>query len=225
MKRTDYILGKFLSEGKTRFVAWCEVEGRRRKCYVPMSTKLSRYFDPVGKEVELKSCGKRLWIERVKLRRRWVWVDAAKAVDLLEDELARQGKTVEREKTVAGYRFDLVCQDVCFEVKCVLSDQKLVIYPNVESARRDEQLKRLKELVRQNVKVVWAFVVYSPTHVCVGLDTGFGKGLLRAMRAGMRGQLWEVCGRRLKRKPIVFVGGKSDVMRCGNAEWSGHVDV
>lgn len=207
MKRPDYICGKFLREGKTRFVAWCEVEGRRRKCYVPMSTKLSRYFDPVGKEVKLKSCGKHLWIESVKLRGRWVWVDAAKAVELLENELVRQGKTVEREKTVAGYRFDLVCDGVCFEVKCVLSDQKLLIYPNVESARRDEQLRRLKRLVKQKVEVVWAFVVYSPTHVCVGLDKSFGKGLLQAMRSGMRGQLWEVRGRRLKCKPIVFAGG------------------
>ena len=35
------LYGTYLEEGTTRFVAWAEVAGKRQRCYVPMSCKLS----------------------------------------------------------------------------------------------------------------------------------------------------------------------------------------
>lgn len=194
----------FLLEGKTRFVAWCEVEGRRRKCYVPMSTKLSRYLDPVGKEVRLELRGKRLWVEQINIGRRWVWVDAAKAPELLKRELERQEKVVEVEKAVGGYRFDLWCEGIGYEVKSVLSDRPVISYPNAESARREEQLKRLRKLVKKGVPVVWAFVVLSPSSLGVNLNTKFGKALNRARQSGVRVSCWKVAGRSLKPADVDF---------------------
>jgi len=152
MPATCPVRGRFIREGKTRFVAWVEVEGRRRKVYVPMSTKLSWYFDPVGKEVRLEKRGRRLWVEQVKLRGRWVWVDASKPVELLKCEFERKGKTVETEKTIAGYRFDLWCAGRGYEVKSVLGEGRCVLFPNADSQRRADQLRRLSGLVEKGLE-------------------------------------------------------------------------
>lgn len=197
--------GKFLKEGKTRFVAWCEVDGCRRKCYVPMSTKLSRYFDPVGREVRLEAKGIRLWVEQIKFRGKWVWVEAAKAVELLRKELERHGKTVETEKTVGGYRFDIWCEGVGYEVKSVLSGEKEVVYPNAPSGRRDEQLRRLRLLLRKGQKVVWVFVVLSSSSLRIDKKSCFGRNLLAACREGLEVQGWRTWGSRLSRCEIELV--------------------
>ena len=169
-----------------------------------MSTKLSRYFDPVGLAVKLEQKGKRLWVEQIKLRGKWVWVDAGKPAEMLKRELERQGKIVETEKTVRGYRFDLWCDGVGYEVKSVISNQKDLRYPNVSSERRDNQLKRLFFLVKKGMKVVLAFVALSPTGVVIDVGSRFGRNLLKARDAGLRVQLWSVVNRRLVRNNEFF---------------------
>ena len=192
----EYLTGVFLREGKTRFVAWVEIEGKRRKCYVPMSTKLSRYFDPVGCEVRLQKKGNRLWLEQVKCGRCWVWVNAAKAPELLCKQLERRGLLVEKERTVSGYRFDLYADDVGYEVKSVLSDQREIHYPNAPSSRRQSQLQRISKLVKRGQKAEWVIVSLSPLvqKIMISKDSE-GKRLKAAVEKGMKLRAYRCSGK------------------------------
>lgn len=192
-----YIAGRFLCEGKTRFVAWVEVEGRRYKCYVPMSTKLSRYFNPVGCQVRMVYHGKRLWVDQIKCGHSWLWVNAAKAKDLMYVHLARRGEKVESECLVSGYRFDLYRDGVGYEVKSILTTEQVILYPNAESERREEQLCRLLKLLRKGQKVELALVSLSPLLHKVKIDLGssFGRKLRVAIAKGLKVSGWCVCNR------------------------------
>lgn len=187
-----YISGRFLCEGKTRFVAWVEVGGHRRKCYVPMSTKVSRYFNPVGRPVRLVYHGKRLWVDQIKCGRSWLWVNAAKAKDLMRTHLAKRGEKVESECLVAGYRFDLCSGGVGYEVKSLLTTEQVIFYPNAESERREKQLCRMLKLLRKGQKIELALVSLSPLlhKIKIDLRSAFGRKLLVALAKGLKVSGW-----------------------------------
>ena len=65
------LYGTYLEEGTTRFVAWAEVAGKRQRCYVPMSCKLSSLLpDLKGASVLLEQTKKACALVAVKLRGR-----------------------------------------------------------------------------------------------------------------------------------------------------------
>ena len=195
--RPAYIAGRFLCEGKTRFVAWVDVEGCRRKCYVPMSTKVSRYFNPVGCDVRMVYHGKRLWVDQIKCGRSWMWVNAAKAEDLMHKHLAKMGAKVELECLVAGYRFDLFCGGVGYEVKSILTTEQEILYPNAKSERREGQLCRILKLLRKGHKIELAFISLSPLlrKINIDLESSLGRKLRVAIAKGLKVSGWCVRNR------------------------------
>lgn len=77
--------GTYLEEGTTRFVAWADVAGKRQRCYVPMSCKLSSLLpDLKGASVLLEQTKKACALVTVKLRGRWIGLSGLQANRLLQ---------------------------------------------------------------------------------------------------------------------------------------------
>lgn len=180
--------GVFTKEGQTRFVAWVEIDGRSRKCFVPTSTKVSRFLDPVGRTVKVEKVNDHFQVEAIRCGRSWVLVNSSKANDLFRAHLEAQGRKVAQELTVGGYRFDLYSRKVGYEIKSLITDKRKLVYPNAPSERRERQLERLMDLLRKGQKVEWVFVSLSPMLKCLVLNSEdeFVKMLVEAQALGLK---------------------------------------
>ena len=155
--------GTYLEEGTTRFVAWAEVAGKRQRCYVPMSCKLSSLLpDLKGASVLLEQTKKACALVAVKLRGRWIGLSGLQANRLLQQHYSDH--LLSSEETVEGYKFDLyeADQKIGYEVKSVIGLTSCLKYPQIPSERALKQLSKLAGILKAGIRVKYVFVSLGP---------------------------------------------------------------
>ena len=183
----EYIKGTFLREQKTRFLCDVSVEDKEVECYIPASCKISRLVDLTGKEVVLQPIDNikartHYSVYAARLGRYYILLNLAEANRVLEAQLHRRyfsflgkPKRTYREKVIEGYKTDLYIEDsnTLIEVKTLLSFDEKGFFPSMTSARAEQQLEKLSELLDKGYNVSYIVMSLNPKVKSIVLNTDY----------------------------------------------------
>lgn len=175
------IRGTFVKEKANRFLCLVEINGEIQECYIPSSSKLGKHID-LTKNAVLLTQNKsihtrtRYSLFAVKVRNNYIIVNFNIINDYLmrgiEDkckgleDICFSNSMIYKEKLINGYKADIVVDNrdhkVIVEAKGIISTQRDVEFPSVYSERTIKQLLKLKNILKQNYSVYYAFVALSP---------------------------------------------------------------
>ncbi|WP_284907569.1 DNA/RNA nuclease SfsA [Bacillus sp. lyk4-R2A-2] len=176
----ETIRGIFVSEYKNRFLCNVLIDNEMVECYVPSSSRIQNYLDLKDCEVLLtknKSSKSRtsLSLFAVNIQQSFVILNLNKVNSIIEELINRREIykdnifNVCREKVLENkYKSDLYLVDtegnteIIIEAKGIISDQRDVYFPQVNSERSLEQLIKINELLLDGKKVHYYFVSLSP---------------------------------------------------------------
>lgn len=185
----EYIKGTFLREQKTRFLCDVVVDNKDVECYIPVSCKISKLVDLIGKEVVLQpveniNARTKFSVYAARLGRYYVLLNLAEANRVLEAQLHRRyfsflgkRKKIYREKVIEGYKTDLYIgdTDTLIEVKTLISFEEEGSFPSMASIRAEQQLEKLSELLDMGYNVVYIVMSLNPKVKSIGLNNDFGR--------------------------------------------------
>lgn len=188
--------GRILKEGKTRFLCTALIEGQPTEVFIPLSCKLSQFFNIDGKDALFlkksmendKSTSYQLFA--IKMGSLFIPIEGVLANRIGKEYLSSQYKTIESEVMVEGYKADLYVPKTktIYEVKCLLSDSSEISLPNAISERAIKQLEALATLAVQGYRIHYLFVCYSPKIKQIRLidNTSYAKAFSKALSLGMK---------------------------------------
>lgn len=170
MKRT-YIEAIFIEEGKHRFVCTILVDGVLTECYVSSSSKLSNYVKLENEKVlvlknEDDKLRTRFTLEAAIIEKQHLYLNFNNTNHLYREYLLSLGyneRTIQREIFINGLvKTDFFIENMgCVEVKCLLSIEQHILFPDKSSKRIRDQLKQYINLLQVGIPVTFAFVAMS----------------------------------------------------------------
>lgn len=186
----ETIQGVFIKESKNRFLCEVLVDKEIMECYVPSSSRIENYLSLANKEVLLtrnKVSGRtKFSLFAVKLKGKFVILNLNKVNSIIKLLIeanrikAYMGYKAFSEKSVDKYKADLLLlkndQEIIVEIKGVIADSKVALFPNVYSERGVRQLEELKHLLLQGKKVHYLLVSISPFVNEIRIDDGDRNG-------------------------------------------------
>ena len=86
---------------------------------------------------------------------------------IIKENLLKKSYTnIQKEKYIKNFKSDLLLETEndfeIVEIKTVITDQEKAVFPNLNSKRSVEQLKKIKELLKQGYKVKYIIAALSP---------------------------------------------------------------
>lgn len=172
----DLVYGVFLQEEKNRFICKVAVRDQVFECYVPSSCRLSNFTDLRNRTVALRLNGSKRTrtqyaLYAIQYGSRYVLVDQTQPNRIIESSIGGRRfsflgprKTIQREKTIEGYKSDLFIPDTntIIEIKSILAFEKCAFFPAVYPQRGIEQLKKLLSLLNKGYRVHYFLVAMNP---------------------------------------------------------------
>ena len=172
----SFYRGVFVREEKNRFLCTVNVQGRDEECYIPSSCRLENFIDLPGRNVILcenqnKNSRTRLSVYALEHRRTFIVLKTSEANAVIRDSIRNRrfsflGKrsVVKPEAVVDGYKSDIYLPETktIVEVKSVIALEAEAVFPGVYSERAISQLRKLKEALLNDYKVVYVFVALNP---------------------------------------------------------------
>lgn len=168
--------GIYRREGKYRFGCEVEIQNKIENCYVSSSAKLEQFVALKGKEVRLiKNLGNTknkytLW--SVKYGAGEIILDLNRVNLVIENLIRRKNllfkdyKKITREKKVGDFKSDLVIEMEEYmeiiEIKTIISLEEIALFPNLQTYRAIEQLKKIESLLKQGLRVTYMLIALSP---------------------------------------------------------------
>ncbi|WP_214849123.1 DNA/RNA nuclease SfsA [Exiguobacterium sp. s193] len=176
---TETIEGTFIKESKNRFLCEVLIDNQLVECYVPSSSRIENYLKLSNKKVLLtKNIGSKSRTKyslfAVMYYNKYVILNLNKVNELLtyyieqNEFVEAQIYTIEKEKTVNGYKTDLIIyeplksEEKIIEAKGIIGITREVLFPKVHSERALKQLEQISILLRNNYIVEYYFVSLSP---------------------------------------------------------------
>lgn len=196
------VVGQFVRELKNRFLCEVVIDGKVEVCYIPSSCHLSNFLQLEGKMVLLvptaaKKSRTSYAVVAVKFKRSYIVLNTSYANRLVEysirsRKLSYLGKRKNylREKNIENYKCDLYIEDTrtIIEVKSVITNNDIGLFPTVFSERSLIQLGKIKELLQSGYKVDYIIISLNPYVKSIKLlkDTQFYVEFSECINQGMR---------------------------------------
>lgn len=172
----ELIPGIYKLESKRRFSCEVEVNGKIESCYVASSAKLEQFIELKNKKVKLSinnaSSKFKYSLWSVEHEGKEILLNLKKVNELIEiliikENLLKKSYTsIKKEKYIKNFKSDLLLETEndfeIVEIKTVITDQEKAIFPNLNSKRSVEQLKKIQELLKQGYKVKYIIAALSP---------------------------------------------------------------
>lgn len=196
------IKGIFDSECKNRFISNVKVNDTLVECYVPSSSRIENYLNLSECEVILtlnksKKSRTRYSLFAVRKENEYIILNLNKVNTILEslimsgDLYPNINYKVLKEKIKEGYKSDLLLEgedhSILIEAKGVISKDKLVRFPQVNSERSILQLIALEKLLEQGLTVHYYLVSLSPliNKIEIDSDSEYHYHLKRCINKGL----------------------------------------
>lgn len=179
MSMQEIFVGFLLKELSNRFLCLVEVNGKEEICYIPCSTKLSKYFSIKKKKKVLLTLVKgnkaktRYSLFAIKQKQYYVLVNLAYANTIILNALSSRAFSFLGKRNspkaeffvLPDYRADLYIEHTktVIEIKTIIGNQETIFYPNVDSDHFIKQLKKIEYLLLSGYKVCYLFCVLTPS--------------------------------------------------------------
>ena len=142
---TKLARGIFINEIRNRFLCKVRVDGKVVECYVPSSCRLSNFLELRNREVLLTEVASHqarthYSLFAIKFKRNYIILNTSIPSRVLQTALKSRRfsslgtrNTIQREKTIAGYKCDLYIEDTntVIEVKSIISETERARFPTV----------------------------------------------------------------------------------------------
>lgn len=176
MSDVHYVHGIFKEELKNRFLCIVTIDNKDVLCYIPSSCRLSNFIDMRDRKVLLTlintaKARTRYSVFAIWYKRRYIPVNLSNINAVVFNNIHRRifsflgkRKQVMREVSICGYKSDIYIADTktIIEIKCILSFKDQTFFPSVYSERAINQLKQIKQLLKEEYKVTYLFVCLCP---------------------------------------------------------------
>lgn len=170
-----HIYGVYKRELKNRFLCIVEVNGEELLCYQPISCKLSNFLDPVNKLVILiqimkKNSKTKFAVYAIKIGREFILVNFQSVNKIFVEQIKKRkfkyfGKRniVHTEKFIDTYKADVYLEEsrTIIEIKTIISFEKNVLFPNMDTERFIKQLNKMQNLLENGYGVCLIFAILS----------------------------------------------------------------
>lgn len=193
--------GTFKRELKNRFLCEIEIDGENNICYVPSSCHLSHFVELAGKEVLIvpnlsKKSKTKYSLFAVPYKRNYIVLNTSVSNRIIESSIKRRlfsylgnRKNVMKEHNISGYKCDLYIEDTntIVEIKSIISEGNIAIFPTVYSERSIKQMKAIKGFLKANIPVCYCIVSLSPyaREIRINHSSEFYGELMECVNLGM----------------------------------------
>lgn len=186
----ETIPGVFISECKNRFLSNVKINEKVVECYVPSSSRIENYLQVNNCEVlvtknQSKKTRTKYSLFAVKFENNYIILNLNKVNSILEQLIVngwlypKASYTVYKEKMVARvYKSDLYLSDslgdnnIIIEAKGIISDERVIEFPQVYSERSVKQLNILHSLLEKGETVHYYLICLSPLIKQINLVQG-----------------------------------------------------
>ncbi len=201
MNEYNYIKGVFLQELKNRFLCLVLVDNKPIECYVPSSCHLSNFLEMDNRKVLLKinpeKSRTKYSLVATEYKDYYIILNTSFANTLILENINKRTfsflgkrKKIIRESKINTYKSDLYIQDTntLIEIKSLISESKIGIFPTVYSERTLQQFKIFKSLLKNNYKICIFIVSLSPTVNSIVIDkkSDFYSELIDCIKSGLK---------------------------------------
>ncbi len=185
MMSENFLEGKFLSEGTTRFLCDVLVNDNREQCYVPCSCKLSKLIAlPRDKKVLLKKNSSllqnSLTLIAIKHKRNYIAINASAANTLFKNQILKRKafnflrgqKIYHSEYSLDSYKCDFFFEktNTIVELKSIITTKEIAIPFLINSKRALRQLGAIEKYLDENYTAIYIFISFNPYTKYIELD-------------------------------------------------------
>lgn len=171
-----FIIGKFSSEDKNRFLCTVEIDGAKETCYIASSCRLDNFINLRKKEVLLKhtvtpNASTRYAVCAVRHKFSYILLNTSLANKAIENTMASRKlasfgrrSDFKKEYTIQDYKTDfyIPSSKTIIEVKSVISTEVVAVFPTVFSERTITQLSAIEKLLQSGYKAHFVIVSLNP---------------------------------------------------------------
>lgn len=217
----DFIVGTFVREEKNRFLCTVTVDGIDEECYIPSSCRIENFLKLAGKEVLLKENQNkngrtRLAVYAIKFKQNYMILRTSEANDIIWNAIKGRRfsylgnrNVIQKECIIDGYKADIYLPQTrtVIEIKSIINTGKEALFPTVYSARANEQLFKIKQLLNSGYNFTYIFVSLNPyvRHVMISNQEAFSefkKLFMECINLGMKYKAYT--SKLMDAKPIIF---------------------
>lgn len=176
----------FERELNNRFLCECKIGDVLEVVYVPSSCRLSNFCDFSGKTVLLrrnkgKNCKTRYALYAILHNDTTSLVYLSDANEIVCNEIIERSfvhvdngcSIIEKEVVVDDYKCDLYIPSTrtIIEIKTVLSFEKSILFPNIDSTRAKRQLRQLNHLLDKQYNVIYILIALNDITRIIEIDS------------------------------------------------------
>ncbi len=196
-----FVVGQFISETKNRFRCIVKIDNLLHECHIASSSRLEHFINLEGKQVILTpvrstSAKAKFTVYGVRHKRGFILLSTLAANQAIKSSLFSRtlsclGKRsdVKSEFTVHGYKADFYIpgSQTIIEVKSVITEKNIAVFPSDNATRILGQLEALAELLKIGYNAHLLIVSLNPyvKQVEINANERFRDALTSCVSAGL----------------------------------------
>lgn len=186
----------FISEGKSRFICNISYNDDDLECYVPITCKLSKLISLNNKEILIRASTKaakrvKYTLFAVQNNKDYFIVDTGFANRIVKANLVEYKDLFYPEQVIDNYKCDFYSNTskTLVEVKSIITPDKVLLMPNMQSQRAIKQLQSICSLLSKGYQAEYFIVAFAPQIEKIIFDTTKKVGQLLAKVISLGGKI------------------------------------